>query len=339
MHRSRAPRRRRPGQAFARAALALALLGSFGAGCSKKGPAVVKSAERPATDDDVDRDPLALLPAGAVLVGRLDAHALFASSLGPKSQSALDTIVPLGPAAGFVAERDLESVVLAAYSTQGADFAFVARGSFDPTAIERAAAQGAKSPYGGPWVKGEYAGRTIYSAGDGGFAPLTKKTALGGTHAGLRRALDRLRFGAPKVDLPAWASDVTSNAAPLAVAGEWGDQPLASEVVSQAPFLQGLRGVRMTGNFGPPGLNADGSLAYPSPETATDAEGRVRAVGQLAALASIIGLSPIHDLRSEVSGDRVHVVVAVEGRYLARWLEVMPTLVPMVAPAPPPNPG
>ncbi|HEU4537972.1 MAG TPA: hypothetical protein VFS00_27820, partial [Polyangiaceae bacterium] len=232
----------------------VALVAGPGAlGCSKKGPAVVQSAERPATDDDIDREPFALLPGAAVAVGRVDARSLFASSLGPKVQRAFESLVPVGPAAGFVAERDLESVIGAVYSMQGADFALVARGAFDPAAIERAVAQGTPGPYGSPWVKSEHAGRTVYTASDVAFAPLTRKTALAGTNTGLRRALDRLRFGAPKIELPDWAAEVRDAGTPLAIVGEWGDQPVASEIVSRAPFLSGVRALHLTGNFDRPG--------------------------------------------------------------------------------------
>ncbi|HEU4412477.1 MAG TPA: hypothetical protein VFS43_44960 [Polyangiaceae bacterium] len=338
MHRPCASRRRGASRARAASALVLALALGAGAGCSKKGPAVVKNAERPATDDDIDREPLALLPAGAVLVGRLDAHALSSSSLGPKAQRAFEAVAPIAPAAGFAADRDLESVVAAAYSVQGADVAVVARGSFEPAAFDRAVEKGALGPYGTPWVKGEHAGRTVYSSADVSFAPLTKKTALAGSSTGVRRSLDRLRFGAPKVELPAWASDVVAGSAPFALAGEWGDQPLAAEIVARAPFLSGVRAARLSGNFGPPGVNADGQLSYPSAEAAADAEGRIRSLGQLASIASIIGLSPIHDFRSDVKGERMHVTVAVDGPYLARWLEVVPQMVPMLVPRPA-NPG
>jgi hypothetical protein len=341
MHRPRATRRRGALGAKVASALALALAPALlgaGAGCSKKGPAVVKSAERPATDDDIDRAPLALLPAGAIVVGRVDAHSLFSSSLGPKAQKAFEALAPIASAAGFVAERDIESVVAAAYSTQGADVAAVARGAFDPAAFDRAVEKGALGPYGTPWVKEELAGRTVYSSADVSFAPLTKKTALAGSNTGVRRAIDRLRFGAPKVELPEWASDVVTGSAPFALAGEWGDQPLATEIVARAPFLSGARAVRLSGNFNSPGVNAEGHISYPSAEAAADAEGRIRSLGQLASIASIIGLSPIHDFRSDVKGERMHVAVAVDGPYLARWLEVVPTMVPMLVPRPA-NPG
>jgi hypothetical protein len=323
------------------APLALALVAGPGVlGCSKKGPAVVKSAERPTTDDDIDREPFALLPGNAVLVGRLDAHALFASSLGPKVQHVVESLVPIGAAAGFVAERDLESIVGAAYSMQGADAAFVARGTFDPAAFEAAVAKGTPGPYGSPWVKSEHAGRAVYTASDVAFAPLTRKTALAGTNTGLRRALDRLRFGAPKIELPDWAAEISTTSSPLAIAGEWGDQPVASEVVNRAPFLNGVRALHLTGNFDRPGLNLDGQLTYPTAEVAGDAESRLRSMGQLASLASIIGLSPVHDLRSEAKAEKVHVAVSVDGPYLGRWLDVLPTLVPAMVPsAPTPAPA
>lgn len=341
MHRRKNARRappRHPG--FGAAAVALFATLAPAAGCSKKPPAVVQSAERPATDADIDREPLALLPAGAVLVGRLDAHALFSSPLGPKAHRALEALAPVGPAAGFAAERDLESIVGAAYSTQGADFALVARGTFDPAAFERAVAKGVPGPYGSPWVNEQYAGRTLYVASDVAFAPLTTKTALAGTITGVRRSLDRLRFGTPKAELPAWASEVTGGAAPLAVAGEWGEQPLAAEVVGRAPFLNGVNAMRLSGNFEPPGLNADGRLSYPTAEAANEADDRLRSMGQLASIASLFGFSPIHDLRTDVKGDRVHVVVAVDGPFLARWLDVVPSIVPALVPArPAPAPG
>jgi hypothetical protein len=50
-----------------------------------------------------------------------------------------------------------------------------------------------------------------------GFTVLTSRTALFGNSTGIRRALDRIKEGTAKRELPGWATKIVSqNQAPLA---------------------------------------------------------------------------------------------------------------------------
>ena len=76
----------------------------------------------------------------------------------------------------------------------GADSAGVAVGSFDREKIEAAADGQQQTPLGLPVTKSIYAGRTLFTAGEAGFAVLTAKRRDRQRHR-MRRALDRIEEG------------------------------------------------------------------------------------------------------------------------------------------------
>ncbi len=71
----------------------------------------------------IDRDPLAVLPSGAVMLGYLDAAAMFTSGLGGEVNQIVTSLLPLGPESNFVPSRDIVKVYGGLYAMQGADFA------------------------------------------------------------------------------------------------------------------------------------------------------------------------------------------------------------------------
>jgi hypothetical protein len=112
------------------ATLLLAALVAFAFGCKGTTTAQAKKV-------DLDADPLALLPPGALAVAWVDAQALFANTrVGPKLTGLSDRIMPLGEEAGFLPSRDVLKVATAAYAT--GDGVAVLRGHFDRAHIEAA---------------------------------------------------------------------------------------------------------------------------------------------------------------------------------------------------------
>ena len=109
----------------------------------------------------------------------------------------------MGEEAGFRASRDVEKIYVAAYSLQGADVLGVLVGKFDEAKIKDAMSS-QKTKYGGALVGSPYGGRDVYTVNNFGFAILSNRTALCGTEAAIRRALDRVRDKKTSRDIDAW---------------------------------------------------------------------------------------------------------------------------------------
>lgn len=233
----------------------------------------------------IDSQPLKVLPTGALLLGQLNAQALFQTNLGGQVSQLANNLLPLGQESGFVPTRDVQRIIMAVYAMQGADFCAVLQGSFDVAAIRQAADVRAQTPSGVPLVKTPYAGNDIYTVANIGFVLLTGRTILSGNETGLRRALDRLRFG-PSGEIPEWQREVLDHPqAELALVGDVENQGVVAATSDQVPFFQGLRLVRVLGNFKPPGMNVVGTLTYS--DVATAGQG-AQALGQLQQLSFLI---------------------------------------------------
>jgi hypothetical protein len=308
-------RRARLGAAIALAVSVLAL------GCSKKEDVVVAAADRvQITAADIDRDPVALLPNGAIGVVHVDAPVMFQSAFGQRLAALAASRVPVPPGAGFEPTRDLGALFIGLYSMSGADFAGVATGNFHPDAIERAADGTTVTPLGAPLVKTTYAKRTLYVSRNVGFAVLTEHTVLFGNETGIRRALDRLSEGRAAHDVAKWMDDVLKTAnAPLAGAFDFqGQAPVAAGVKSVA-FLQGIKTARIVGNFQPPGINFAGTLTYPTPEAAQAGAASIEQSNQMlkqySFFMTLAGIgNPIQQLQTQPNGNDTQFVVAVESR-------------------------
>ncbi|MCA9624617.1 MAG: hypothetical protein KC731_36585 [Myxococcales bacterium] len=261
---------------------------------------------------DIDREPLRLMPTGALLLATLDAPSLFQSSAGGDVARVVQNLLPVGPEAGVVAQRDVKRVWGGVYAMQGADFLAVVQGQFNVEALQRAAQARVQTPSGAPLVATRYGSYDIYTVANMGFVPLTNQTILSGNETSMRRALDRLRYGRLTVDLPGWMTDLlaqVTGGARVQAAGVPGMPPVATPrnenaafalvgdisregVVAAAserlPFLTDLGMMRVLGNFASPGMNLVGSLTYPGEEQARLGAERLDDLQKLAYLASLM---------------------------------------------------
>ena len=316
-----------------RTAVALAcLLGlSCAASCHGGKESIVSiGGDKKLSAEEIDKDPLALLPGGAIGLVYLDCPAFFASSVGPSGLRLANRLVPLTPEMGFEPQRDLKTLWGAGYSMQGADFALIAQGTFDAAAIQQAAARGTVTAVGKPLTRVEYAGNTMYVSGEVGLVLLTSKTALVGNSAGIRRSLDRIRDGRVKREIPDWMIDLAkTEGTQVALAADLSTQAVPSAAIAQMPFLQGLKTARLLGKFEPPGVRVAGSLTYPDAATAKIADEQIKNLGQLATMAnmfSFLGLgTPLQSIETKVAESDVQVMAALEGVALGRLLESVGT--------------
>lgn len=292
------------------------------AGCSKKQESIViVGGDKKLSAEEIDADPLALLPGGVIILAQADAQAFLASQTGPSALRVAQNLVPLTPEMNFQPTRDLKTIVAGVYSMSGADLAAIAQGTFDVPAIKRAAERGAVTAMGQQLRKVEYAGNELYLSGDLGFVPLTSKTMLIGNPTGLRRALDRIRDGRVKREVPDWMVDLmkTPNAQAM-LAADLQSQSVPAAATAQAPFLQGLSKARVVGNFQSPGMNFAGALTYGDAAGATGGEAQLKRIHSQASLLNMFAFfgvsSPIKSLDTRVQGNDVQFVAAVDGPVL-----------------------
>ncbi len=283
----------------------------------------------------VDRDPLALLPSGAVGLLGADAKALFATPLGAEVTQVVRELVPLGPEAGFEPSRDVDRVTAGFYAMQGVDLCAVVQGRFDAAAIERAADAKKVMPTGKAIVKTRYADQTMFTVGNLGFSVLSPRTMLSGNEIGMRRALDRLRFGTTEEATPTFTRALTpwmlelveTPQASFAFAGDFSASSVSEAATKAVPFLAGLDRMRVLGNFQQPGLNFAGTLTYRD-DAAADAGGatikNLSDMGQIANLWTTLAMGtsiPSVDVRR--SGKDLAFTTAVDAgtsKQILRWV-------------------
>jgi hypothetical protein len=268
--------------------LAVALL--LVTGCPKTDQSLVLVGGTTVSAAAIDEAPLSLLPSGALIIGTLDAKALMQSSFGPQVAELASALLPLGPESNFVAARDVSRIYAAAYAMQGADVCAVLQGNFDASAIGQAATARARTPSGTPLVRTQYAGYEIYTVANIGFAVLTRATILSGTETGMRRALDRLRYGSLENALPGWMRDLLEQQrdAAFVMVGDLSQQGVVAAAAAQVPFLGGITLLRLLGNFRPPGMNVVGTVGYRDAAAAAQGAAALGQLQQLAYLASLL---------------------------------------------------
>jgi hypothetical protein len=310
------------------------------ASCAKKQESIVSvSGGKKLTAEEIDADPLALLPGGMVVLAQGDAAAFLSSSSGPSALRIAQNLVPLTAEMGFVPQRDLKTIVAGAYSMSGADVAAIAQGAFDVDAIKRAADRGAVTAVGQPLRKTDYAGNDLYVSGETGFVLLTAHTLLVGNPTGMRRALDRIRDGRVKREVPDWMLELlkTPNAQ-LVVAADLAGQSVPASVAAQAPFLKGLKTARVLGNFQPPGINFAGTLTYPDGASAAASEAQMKQVAQMAGLLNFLGMfgvsSPIKQMDTRVASTDLQFMVALDGPALGALLTQLGVMTAFTTPRP-----
>jgi hypothetical protein len=310
-------------------------------GCGKQ-EIIVRTADgRSLSAEEVDRDPMALLPGGAVGVGYVNLQELYASEFGQKLRTVVPKFVPLPAAANFDPARDLRVAYLGLYAAQGIDAVAVVSGTFDQPAIQRAADQAQPTPLGVPLVKSTYGGRTLYTARNVGFTVLTAHTALFGNETGMRRALDRMSDGRVAREVPGWAIDLLDRpTAPLAGAIDLKSNPLSAAAVGSAPFLAGLERVRVIGNFRPPGINLAGTAVYSdNAQAAQGAQTLTQLNSYLASwslFAALLGIpQPVRQLDCKPNGPTVEFVMGLDSQAVVALLEQLARVVTTVAGAAP----
>lgn len=306
--------------------LTLAALVSSLPACSGKESIVALGDGKKLSAEEIDADPLALLPGGALVVWQADAAALLASSMGPQILRTSLALVPLTPEMNFEPRRDLKKLYGAGYSMQSADVAMVAQGDFDPDAIKKAADRGALSAAGKPLQKTSYGGNDLYLTGDVGFVVLTRHSLLVGNPAGLRRALDRLRDARVRREIPDWIEELLKTpSAEVVVGADITGQTVASTVSQQLPFVQNLTRIRAIGDFKDPGMNLAGSLSYTTPQTAAAGNEQIRGLSAQASalnLLSFVGISsPLRNLQTSVKESDVQFIAQVDGPVFAAMLD------------------
>jgi len=301
------------------ALVGLCVLGLTLVGCPKSEDVIVHTGQgKEKTAPQIDADPLALLPSGAITVGVLDAQALFSSQFGDKLLEVAKRRAPVPDAAGFEPKRDITKLYFGVYSMQGADVAGVAVGAFDVQKIEAAADGVQKTPLGVPVTKTTYAGRALYTADSIGFTILTSRTALFGNQTGIRRALDRIKEGSAKRELPAWATKVlTPGAAPFAFGSNLKENPVPNALRSKLPFLDGVETVAVVGNFAAPGVNLAGTLVYPDEASAKTGASKVAETRAMldtyTPFLAILGIpQPVRKLEADAVGKEGHFVAGID---------------------------
>jgi hypothetical protein len=322
--------KRGSGAYAARVLFALVGLVFLLAGCKHKdGDSIAVTSEGTRLSSEaIDRDPIALLPPGPVVLGWTNVQAFFASSFGNEANRLAAKYVPLGQEAGFVPQRDLRTLVGGVYSLAGADAVAVAQGDFNADLIRAAADRRSMTPLGVPLVHSKYAGNDVYTAGNVGFTVVTNHTMLVGNETGMRRALDRIRDGRVGREVPEWMTKLIENPqASMVFAGDLTNQPHVAAMAKTAPFLNGLMNFRVLGNFQPPGVNLAGTLTYPDATSASAGADALRGIGQMAGAMNVLAVfgfgSPIQNLQVKTQEADATFVMAVEGQGLVRLLALL----------------
>jgi hypothetical protein len=277
------------------------------------------------SSEAIDKDPLALLPKDPVMLAWVDARGFFASPLGGEANRLTAKYFPLGQDAGFVASRDLQSLVGGVYSLSGVDVVFVAKGDFHPEMIKAVAERQVAAAGAVPLIHSRYAGNDVYTAGNLGLTAVTTHTLLLGSQTGMRRALDRIRDNRLTREAPEWmAKLIEQPQAALVLAGDTSSRPELAALAKTTPFLAGLSSFRILGNFQPPGLNFAGTLSYLSEESARTGAESLRNAGQMAGalnLFAIFGLSsPLRKLEVNTQGTDTMFVSAFDAEGVAQLL-------------------
>ncbi len=210
---------------------------------------------------------------------------------------------------------------------QGADAAAVVTGNFDKSAIEQAADGTQQTPLGVPVVKSGYAGRTLYTAQNIGFVVLTSHTVLMGNETGIRRALDRIKEGRVRNQVPKWFKELmkTPNA-PIIAGFDLRTSPLTDAARQQMPFLNGVETAGMLANFESPGINVAGTLTYGDEESAQKGAASMMQLKDLIAswgwVASLLGIAqPVRQLDAKASGKDTKFVAGLDAQAIGQMLD------------------
>ena len=309
----------------------LAALGTSavaGLGCSKKTNTVVTAPVAPTAKPTIDSDPVALMPFGALLVANLDAHLIANSTFGGDLTALGERMVPFAQQIDFQIKRDLDHAYLGMYSFSGADFLGVMTGTFHPDKLEAAAGKGMDTPYG-VVVVSQYAGRKLYTVANNGFTILSERTALVGSEAAIRRALDRIQAGTLKREIAPWMGDwVTQPGYPVLVASDVTKQSFGKTVTNMLPWVQGVQYVRARGRFNPDtSFGISGALTYPDGPKAQAAASGLSNISKsftIMAMLKIIGIDPlVRNMTVTPAGNDVQFTTVIDEKNLRTVLHLL----------------
>jgi hypothetical protein len=281
---------------------------------------------------DVDADPVAILPAGPILVGNLDARGAYASAaLGPTLARLAAAAAPLGDEAGFVPSRDVDRVVVGVYGGASAEWMTVLVGRFDPAKL----AAVTQTRAGAPVAAGAYGGFVTHTTGKTTYVPLTAHTLLAGSPEGVRRTLDRLADPHEARQVPPWMSETLATAgAQLVIVGDLQTDPIAAATVASLnlPWVQHLQVARIIANFGPPGMNVAGTLTYPDEAQAASAGDGLRSLGGwVRTLGPLLGGIQLQGLSVKAQARDLQCSFALDDRTLRALVALAPRFVPLLA--------
>ncbi len=319
---------------------------AFGAGCHKKASGgFVSAPTAPQLAGDIDNDPAALLPFGSVLIANLAAKDISNGTFGGDFVALSERILPFAKEIDFQIKRDLDHVYVGMYSFSGADVLAVLSGTFNQEKMEAAAQKGLNTPYG-VVVASTYAGRRLYTVANVGFTILTPKTALVGSEAAMRRALDRIQAGTVKREMAPWMSDwATQPGYAVLIASDVTKQSFGKTVTNMIPWIQGVQYVRVRGRFNPDSsFGMSGALTYPDGGKAGQAASAFAIFKQsvaVMAMLKVIGIDPlVRNAVVQASGNDMQFSTVIDEkqtrqlfRLLTDWLgSNAPPSVPSTAP-------
>jgi len=328
-------------------ALAASVLTTGATGCKHPTGTFVATPTGPAGAVDLDSDPAALLPYGSVLVASLGAKEIANSTVGGDLVALSERVLPFAKEIDFEIKRDLDRVYIGMYSFSGADLLGVLSGHFDAAKLEAAAAKGLNTPFG-VVVASTYAGRKIYTVANVGFTVLSAKTALVGSEAAMRRALDRIQVGTIKREMAPWIAEwVSQPGYPVLIASDVTKQSFGKTVTGFIPWIQGVQYVRVRGRFNPDtSYGMSGALTYPDPQKAQQAASGFQtfksSLTMMAAL-KMIGIDPlVRNAVVQAQGNDMQFSTVIDEkqtrqliRLLTDWIGTgVPPALPSPAPAP-----
>jgi hypothetical protein len=271
--------------------------------CSACGGAGHPQTPSALTADQIDADPIALLPPSPIAVVDVDARAFYASgSVGAQLAALSEKAIPLGDESGFQASRDVDRVVAAAYGSQKAGSAI---------------------------TESDYAGHHVFTVAGGGVSILTPKTALAGTQAAVRRALDRIAAAKTTRELPSWMLDTLGTPNAAAAAAVDFSQPVTSAALGSIPLpaAKGVKTLRAVADFKPPGMHVALTLEYADAATATSAASSLKQAVSLEGLAAMTGLVPkLQQVSIAAAGANVQASFAVDETAMKKLAALLPQL-------------
>lgn len=289
-------------------------------GCASSRERIIVTADRSRPSaSEIDADPWALLPQGAVLWGRLD-RSIFDSAFSGELKELLDRRLPIPRSARLRAERDLVTIVGGAYATVGNDFVAICQGQFDAADLAQAFQVDPVTRAGRPLVSGRFAGVDMYVSDTLALCMLSSRTLVTGTQLGVRRVLELVEERRMKRRLPDWFERLlVESSGDFHIGVDLDAQPVPAVFHTELEFMNHMRAARVIGNFAAPGLNFAGSLSFAEPHSAEQAtstvNGLAKKLEQYEVLLKMLKVPrPIHKLQAAQTGTDTQVVAELSAK-------------------------